>query len=217
MPTDRTVVWVVEDDDLLRETLAVVLGDAPEFDVEAFATAEAALAALGLGGVPDVFLTDLGLPGVSGLDALPHVRAVSPETRIVVLTVHEDEDRIVEAICSGAMGYLLKPSSAEEIIEAVRAARRGEAPITPRIAARVLAVFARLAGARPDPDAYGLTPREREILQHLVDGASKREIAERLFLSPHTVDVHVRNVYVKLEVHSRGEAVATALRSGLAT
>lgn len=211
-------VWIVEDDDLFREAVAAVLGDAEDVAaVEAFETTEAALAALDAGGAPDVVLTDLQLPGLSGLDGIREFRARAAGAHLVVLTVFEDEDRIVEAICAGANGYLLKPSSAERITEAVRTARRGGAPITPRIAARVLDVFARLARPAPEADTYGLTAREREVLQMLVDGETKGGVAEALFLSPHTVDVHVRNIYGKLQVHSRGGAVAKALREGLAS
>jgi DNA-binding NarL/FixJ family response regulator len=209
-------VWIVEDDPLFREAVALVLDEAPDVAaVEAFGTVEDALGALDAGGAPDVVLTDLQLPGMSGLDGLRQFRARAAGAHLVVLTVFEDEDRIVEAIAAGAGGYLLKPSSGGAIAEAVRTARRGGAPITPRIAARVLDVFGRLV--RPAPDDYGLTDREREVLQHLVDGATKGAVADVLFLSPHTVDVHVRNIYGKLQVHSRGGAVAKALREGLAS
>ncbi|GAB5535493.1 MAG: response regulator transcription factor [Rubricoccaceae bacterium] len=211
------IVWVVEDDDLFREAVAAILSDAPDVaSVETFASVEAALEALDAGGAPDVVLTDIQLPGLSGIEGIRAFRDRAAAAHLVVLTVYEDDARIVEAICAGAGGYLLKPSSAEAIAEAVRAARRGGAPITPRIAARVLDVFARLARPTPDDDAYGLTAREREVLQRLVDGETKGEVADRLFLSPHTVDVHVRNIYGKLQVHSRSGAVAKALREGLA-
>lgn len=211
-------VWIVEDDGFFREAVAAVLADAPDVAaVAAFETVEEALAALDAGGAPDVVLTDLQLPGMSGLDGLRAFRARAAAAHLVVLTVFEDEARIVEAICAGAEGYLLKPSSAEAIVAAVGTARRGGAPITPRIASRVLEVFARLARPAPDPDAYGLTAREAEVLQRLVDGETKGAVAEALFLSPHTVDVHVRNIYGKLQVHSRSGAVAKALREGLAT
>lgn len=211
-------VWVIEDDDLFREAVAMVLADAETVGtVEAFAAVEDALAALDAGGAPDVVLTDLQLPGLSGLDGLRQFRARAAGAHLIVLTVFEDEDRIVEAICAGANGYLLKPSSSEAIAAAVETARRGGAPITPRIAARVLDVFGRLARPAAEAEDYGLTGREREVLQHLVDGATKGDVADALFLSPHTVDVHVRNIYGKLQVHSRSGAVAKALRERLAT
>lgn len=211
-------VWIIEDDAFFREAVAAVLAGAPSIrDVAAFESVEAALAALDLGGAPDVVLTDLQLPGMSGLEGLRAFRARAAAAHLVVLSVFEDEVRIVEAICAGAGGYLLKPSSAEAIVAAVATARRGGAPITPRIAARVLDVFARLARPATAPDDYGLTAREAEVLQRLVDGETKGVVADALFLSPHTVDVHVRNIYGKLQVHSRSGAVAKALREGLAT
>lgn len=209
----QLVVWVVEDDALFRETVVEVVAAAGDMEApKAFGTGEEALEALQHEDAPDVVLMDLGLPGLSGLEGTRRIRKVSPTTDVVVLTVHEDTDKIFEAICAGASGYLLKPSTTGTILEAVRAAHRGEASITPKIARRVLDLFAHLAPPQGD---YGLTRREQEVLHCMVEGMTKKEMAERLCISYFTIDRHLRNVYAKLHVHSRGSAVAKALKERL--
>lgn len=203
-------VWLIEDDALFRSTVAAVIDAADGMTCSGqFRTFEEALeaGATDASAWPQVLLLDIGLPGMSGVDGSAHVRAASPQTEIVILTVHEDSDKIYEAIRAGASGYVLKPSNAAGLEQAIRAAHRGESPITPRIARRVLEQF---AGVKRTP-AYGLTAREQEVLQLMVDGRTKKEMADLLHLSVHTIDQHVRNVYSKLEVHSRGRAVAKAV------
>lgn len=206
-------VWLVEDNALFRETIAELLGDAPGIHCTmAFATCEEALAALESDLLPDVILMDIGLPGMSGLEGVGRIKALAPAVHVVMLTVHHDDDKIFKSICAGASGYLLKTARPDEILQAVAQARTGGAPIDARIARRVLAMFTRLAAPRTD---YGLSDREREILHHLVEGRTKKQIADALFLSPHTIDGHIRNIYAKLQVHTRTGAVAKALKENL--
>lgn len=206
-------LWIVEDDPLFREMVERVLQANPAVDdLRTFGTCEAALEALAEGLAPEVVLMDLGLPGLSGIEGIRRILAVSPRTHLIVLSVYEDNDRIFEALCAGASGYLLKPSSARQIVEAVQAACGGGAPINPHIASKVLHMFTSLAVPRGE---YDLTEREREILHEMVGGLTKQRIADKLFLSYHTVDMHVRNIYAKLHVHSRSGAVAKALRERL--
>ena len=206
-------VWIVEDNETLREIITDFINQADGMQCTlAVEACEDALEALERDQVPQVVLMDLGLPGMSGQDGIRHIKAISPSSQIIVLTVHEDEDRVFEAICAGASGYLLKPSSSKKIIEAIETVRRGGSPMNPHIASRVLKMFTQFA--RPKVD-YGLTDREREILQHLTEGLTMKQIAERLFLSLHTVDTHLRNIYAKLHVHSRSAAVAKALKDGV--
>ena len=214
MLTDNEVqVWVVEDNAFLRDTVSELLGSRPGMRCTLAAGAsEDALAALRRGKVPDVVLMDLGLPGMGGIEGIRRIKAASPSSAIVVLTVHEDDDRVFDAICAGASGYLLKPASAEEIVNGVEMAMRGASPMNAFIARRVLTMFAQTARPRVD---HGLTDREREILQLLVDDQSQKQIAQTLGLSPHTVDTHLRNIYAKLHVHSRSGAVAKALQDRL--
>jgi DNA-binding NarL/FixJ family response regulator len=206
-------IWVVEDNAYLRETVRELFDQRPGVRCSlAASSCEEALAALRRGHVPNVVFMDLGLPGMSGVEGIAHMKALSPMTQIVVLTVHDDSDAIFEAICAGASGYLLKPASGDEIVAAVDTVMRGGAPINAFIARKVLGTFPRSAQPRV---AHGLTDRELEILQLVVAEQTQKQIANALGLSPHTVDTHLRNIYAKLHVHSRSGAVARALKDGL--
>lgn len=206
-------VWIVEDNAFLRETIRELFEQRPDLRCAlAAGSCEEALALLRRGHVPHVVLMDLGLPGIDGIDGIGRVKAISPATQIVVLTVHEDDDKVFEALCAGACGYLLKPASGEQIVGAVEAAVHGGAPMSASIARKVLRMFTQFA--RPKAD-HGLTERERELLQLLVEAQTQKQIAQRLGLSRHTVDTHLRNIYAKLHVHSRTAAVAKALQERL--
>ena len=214
--TGSTSVWIVEDNALLRRSLAEILDQAPGLRCPvAAASFEEALSAFDEKLVPDIVLMDISLPGMDGVEATRQVRGLSPTTRVIMLTVHDDEERVFEALCAGASGYLLKPSRPEEVVEAVRDVIRGAAPMNGYVARKVLDLFARLGPAPPVATDYGLTPREKEILQLLVDGLSMKQVAARLALSYHTIDTHQRNIYDKLHVRSRAGAVAKALRERL--
>lgn len=206
-------VWIVEDDPNFRKALVKLLAAAEDIERPlAFETCEDALAAGKKGDVPEVVLLDIELPGMSGIEGIKRLKSLSPTSHVVMLTVHEDNDRIFEAICAGASGYLLKPSSGEEIVEAVRTARTGGAAINPQIAGKVLGMFGELAVSQGE---YDLTDREREVLEELVDGKTTQRIADDFDLSYYTVDTHIRNIYTKLHVHSRSGAVAKALKERL--
>jgi len=206
-------VWVVEDNEYLRETVVeLVDGRADMRCTLAADSSEVALEALGRDAIPQVVLMDLGLPGMGGIAGIRQIKSRSPTTHIVVLTVHEDDDNVFEALCSGACGYLLKPASTDRIIEAIHLALSGGAPMSAFIARKVLRLFRQHVRPRAD---YGLTDREREILHLLVEDHTQKEISEKLFISPHTVDTHLRNIYAKLQVHSRSGAIVKALRERL--
>jgi DNA-binding NarL/FixJ family response regulator len=206
-------VWIVEDDRHFRASVETLLGETEDITcTAAFEACEDALADAEARGGPDVVLLDIELPGMSGLHGIQRLKQLSPTTHVVMLTVHEDNDKIFRAICAGASGYLLKPSSAEQIVRAVRATRQGGAPINPQIASKVLGMFADMAVPKGD---YDLTDREREVLQELAEGKTTQRIADEMDRSYHTVDMHVRNIYTKLHVHSRSGAVAKALKERL--
>ena len=177
-----------------------------------FDSSEGLLKALAGAENPDLLLLDVGLPGMSGLDALRLIKEKAPKTLVIILTVFEDDDKIFQAICAGAAGYLLKTSSAVEIVQAVRDALEGGSPMNPRIARRVLEMFSKLAPKHSD---YGLSEREKEMLQLMTTGLIKKEIADRVQLSIHTVDTYLRRIYEKLQVNTRTGAVAKALKEGL--
>ena len=210
----RPAVWLVEDNAMYRETLTELLRRSGRYRCAGvFAEAETALAALRDGReLPRLVLMDLALPGMSGIEATRRVRQRSGTILVVMLTVHQSNDQIFQAICAGASGYLLKSASREEILQSLGSVLDGGGAMDAQIARRVLEMFARMATPHAD---YGLSDREREILQRLVDGLTKHEIADGLALSVHTVDSHVRNIYGKLHVDNRSGAVAKALRENL--
>jgi DNA-binding NarL/FixJ family response regulator len=207
-------VWIVDDHRAFRNTLALLLeGSAVPLKTRLFASCEDALLALVPGAEPAVVLLDIGLRGMSGLAGIPLFKQRSPATAIVVLTVFEDDDKLFNAICSGANGYLLKTQSAEELLRCVQSALEGGAPTSPKIAKRVLEMFASLA---PKKQAdYALSAREAEVLQCVVDGLLNKQIAERLDLSVHTVDSYLRRIYEKMHVNSRSGAVSKAIRENI--
>lgn len=159
---------------------------------------------------PQVVLMDIGLPGISGIETTKAVRQSWPETIVLIQTVFEDPDHIFQAIQAGATGYLLKDDPLDRYIEAIHESLNGGATITPSIAMKVMELVRRSpVEQKPGPASqeYRLTRREIEILQYIVDAYSESEIAEKLFLSPHTIRTHVKNIYRKLEVNSRVNAV----------
>ena len=209
-----SVVWIVEDHPDLRTTLQEALEVSACGHVEAFASCEASLKELQTPNTPrpDVIILDIGLPGMSGLEGLSKYKDLSPATDIVMFTVFDDRQRVFEAICAGASGYLLKSEPLERIVAAVEEVTAGGAPMTAEIARSVLNRFSQLAPSKTDSD---LSDREREVLTLLADGLTKKEIAVRLALSLHTVDNYVRRIYTKLHVNTVGGAVAKAIREGL--
>ncbi len=165
---------------------------------------------------PDVVLLDVAMPGQSGIDAARTIKGASPRTGIIMLTVHADEEFLFEAIKSGAMGYLLKDSSPEELIRAIRVVFSGEGLLAPTMAAKVMREFVRTREAK-DVVAVPLpiTERELEILRHVAAGLANKEIAHRLSISERTVKNHLSNIMEKLHVQSRTQAAVYALRRGL--
>jgi DNA-binding NarL/FixJ family response regulator len=208
-----TSVWLVEDNRTFRDTLARVLSRVEGLArPRVFGNAEDALEALKEGGAPDVVLLDVQLPGASGLEAVRSIKAISLATRVIMLTVFDDHQKIFKAICAGASGYLLKTAPVERIVEAIREVLAGGAPMNPKVAHSVLDMFARLAAPKSNT---GLSDQERRILDLMTRGLIKKEIAARLELSFHTVDSHLRNIYTKLHVHNSSGAVAKALADRL--
>lgn len=199
-------VFVIEDLEGIRTALALLLSGTPGFAcVGAAASAEAALSS-DLEAAPDVVLLDLGLPGMSGVEALAPLRGRWPHAEVLVLTVHDAADRVFEALQAGASGYLVKTTAPADVLAAVRELYEGGAPMSASIARKVVEAL-----RRPDPDTDTLSRREREVLDLLVAGKTYRQIAGALFVSPNTVAFHVKQVYEKLHVHSRAEAVAHVL------
>lgn len=206
-------VWLVEDNEPYRRTVRRVINRLEGFVCpQAFACCEDSIELLERGDAPDVILLDVGLPGMGGLEGIRLIKSISPSTHVIMLTVFDDQEKIFKAICAGASGYLLKTSPEEKIAVSIREVMNGGAAMTPSIAQKVIEMFANLAAPKSD---YGLTSREREILNLAVQGLIKKEIADRLDLSFHTVDAHLRNIYTKLQVNTRAGAVSKALKEHL--
>ncbi len=211
--TKSVAVWLIEDHKTYGERLMRALN---RFDglrcALRFTACEDAVAALGGQEAPAVFLVDVELPGMSGIEGIASLRQLAPQAAVVILTVFEDDDKIFRAICAGAAGYLLKTSGTEDIAAAIRSAAAGGSPINPRIARRVLEMFSK---ANPPQKDYGLTPRELDILELLVRGKTIKEAAAELGIGYYTADEYIRSVYEKLQVRSRGSAIAKAVNERL--
>lgn len=159
---------------------------------------------------PDVVLMDISLPGISGIEATAILKQKFPRIQIIILSVYEDDENIFNAICAGAIGYIAKPVMPQQLLEAIDNAFCGGTPMSPHIARKVIEMFKQNA---PPPKAdYHLTARELEVLNCLVQGDDYKQIADKLFLSIFTVRAHLRNIYDKLHVHSKSQAVSKALR-----
>ena len=209
---EKIRVLLYEDKNDLREGMTFLLEATPGIAVVgAFAdTSNLEMQVRGL--KPDVVTMDIDMPGRSGLEATLVVKALSPATQILMLTVFEDEDKIFQAIRNGASGYMLKGTPPSEIIAAIFDVHKGGSPMTPIIARRVLQFFQHQSATIHKQQDYNLSPREHEILNSLVKGYSYKLIAETHFISMDTVRSHIRHIYEKLQVNSKTEAVLKALR-----
>jgi len=204
---------LIEDLREVRESLTILIDGTSGFHcVGSYRTMEQALAA-DRAENPDVILTDIGLPGMSGIEGIAILRTRYPEAPILALTVYDDNHNIFNALCAGASGYLLKNTSPARLLDALREVIEGGAPMSPEIARRVVELFREF---RPPTDApCRLTPQETELLKLLIKGHHYKTAAQQLGITTSTVSFHLKNIYQKLQVHSKTEAVAKALRERL--
>jgi DNA-binding NarL/FixJ family response regulator len=206
-------VAIIEDQRETREGLSFLINNTDHFECRhVYASMEAALEGIGAN-PPRVALVDIGLPGMSGIEGVRILRERYPSIVPVLLTVYKDDDRIFQAICAGACGYLLKKTPPARLLEAVREIAEGGAVMSPEVSIRVVELF-RKTQTR-DQFSAALSPQELEVLKLLTEGHQNKTAASELGISIHTVSFHLRSIYEKLHVHSRSEAVARALREGL--
>jgi DNA-binding NarL/FixJ family response regulator len=202
-------VSIIEDDDWIRENLAAQIGQTSGFCcIGSYRDGEQALTSLGKE-VPDVVMMDINLPKMNGIECVRKLKKLSPSTQILMLTVYEDSDKIFDSLLAGASGYLLKRTPQAEILEAIADVHRGNSPMSGHIARKVVQYFNQRGSAEKEIEK--LSKREREVLDHLAQGIPYKEIADVLTLSIDTVRMHIKGIYSKLHVHSRGEAVAKYL------
>ena len=206
-------VAIIEDERDIRECLCLLVNGTDGYTCTgSYRTMEEALDKIP-GQMPDVVLSDIGLPGMSGIEGVRILRTRHPALLLLMLTIHDDDERIFDAICAGACGYLLKKTPPARLLDSLREAVAGGAPMSPEVARRVIALFREVRP--PDRADYHLTPHETRLLKLFVEGHNYKTAAAELRVSVNTVNFHVRSIYDKLQVHSRSEAVVKALRNRL--
>lgn len=210
---DHLWVVIVEDNRYMRESWQTIIDFERDMQViAAFPNCEEALSSAEIADA-DVIIMDIELPGMSGIEGVKEIRRRFPQSTIIMATVYEDDNNVFQSLQSGAIGYLTKKVSTSELLDAIRTAHNGGSPMSPAIARKVIRSLQSPA-AKKDPQSI-LSDREREVLEYLADGKSYAAIAKAMFLSVDGVGYHIRNIYEKLQVNSRAEAVSVGLRKRL--
>ena len=213
-PSPSTIkVAIIEDERDIREGLALIIKATEGYQCTgSFRSMEEALEKIRLD-LPDVVLADIGLPGMDGIEGIRLLKERHPNILALMLTVYDDDEMIFDALCAGACGYLLKKTPPVRLLESLREAMNGGAPMSPEVARRVIKLFREIRP--PERADYKLTPHETRLLKLLVEGHNYKTAAAEVGVSVTTVAFHMRNIYDKLQVHSKSEAVAKALRNRL--
>lgn len=213
-PNSRITVAIVDDDANVRGMIQMLIGNAADLKfVGAYSSCDDVLENM-IDDIPDVVLMDINMPGRSGIECVEALRLEIPDMKILMLTNYSDDERVFDSLRAGAVGYLLKNSSIEKISEAIKEAHNGGAPMSGEIAQKVLAYFQ--SQKKNVKYTTELSERELDVLRALTDGLSNKEIAAKLFVSLPTVRFHLKNIYAKLHVTSRTEAVIKAMQEKLA-
>lgn len=209
-------VVVVDDHTLMRQGLVGLLDEEPDLVVVGQAGDASSALDIIEETRPNVVLMDVGLPGVSGLELTVHVKRIVPDIRVLVLTMYEREDYLFEALQAGASGYVLKGADIQDLLTAVRTVARGETYVYQSLTGKLVADYlSRIEDGADRKDYDGLSRREREVLALIAEGLTTSQIADRLYLSPHTVQTHRDHVMTKLDLHSRVALTKYAIRKGL--
>ena len=202
-------ITIIEDDKDIRESLSILLNGIQDFTcISTYINCEAALKNIEMD-EPDVILMDINLPGLSGIECTKVIKEKLPKTEVIMLTISDNDRDVFNSLCAGACGFLKKNTPPIRLIEAIKEAVNGGAPMSMEIARLVVGSF------RKETQVSTLTSRETEILKKLCEGSSYKKIGEELFIDLNTVKFHIRNIYRKLEVHSKGEAIAKAMKENL--
>ncbi len=205
MAGTRQIV-IVEDDPIIREAFKTLISQKSEYRViNTYSNAEDAIKNMATD-LPDICLMDIELPGMNGIDAIGKIKKITPDVQVIVVTVYENDELVFKALCEGASGYLTKNSPPAKIIDSLKELENGGAPMSTNIARLVVSSFHR---NRQTP----LSPRELEVLELLASGKSYSAIADTLFVDKETIRTHIKNIYLKLEVHSKAEAIEKARKS----
>ncbi|MGD8781889.1 MAG: response regulator transcription factor [Ignavibacteria bacterium] len=208
MSNELIIISIVEDDEEIRESLELLINSAEGFEcLNTYADCETAVEGI-VKDVPDVVLMDIGLPGMSGIEGIKILKQKLPDLDILVLSIRENDQSVFDALCAGATGYLIKETPPQKILEAIKELKEGGSPMSTQIARMVVGSFKVTTN-------HALTQRETEVLSQLCKGMSYKMIADSLFISEETVRRHIKSIYRKLEVHSKSEAVAKALKEKL--
>ena len=208
-PPAEIKVAIIEDEREIRECLTFLVNGTEGYScLGSYRTMEEAIDKIP-SQLPDIVLSDIGLPGMSGIEGIRILKKRYPDLLLLMLTVYDDDERIFDAMCAGASGYLLKKTPPARLLESLREAVTGGAPMSPEVARRVIALFREIRP--PERSDYQLTPHETRLLKLFVEGHNYKTAASELGVSINTVNFHVRNIYEKLQVHSRTEAVTKAL------
>lgn len=209
-------VLVVDDHTLFRQGIVGLLGSQPDIEVVGQAGSGTDALAAVVTSSPDVVLMDISMPGTTGLSATAEIKARCPEANVVVLTIHDRQDYLYQALRAGASGYVLKGADIRELLEAVRVAARGDVYLYPTATKTLVNDYLRRSGSgEGGPHADGLSDREREILQLIAQGKTTPEIATELTISPHTVQTHRDHIMAKLGLHSKAALIKYAIANGL--
>jgi DNA-binding NarL/FixJ family response regulator len=212
-PPQAISVAIIEDRREIREGLAMLINGTEGYKcLGAYRSMEEALDRIGHN-LPDVALLDIGLPGMSGIEGLKILKSRYPNMLLLILSVYDDDERIFDAMCAGASGYLLKKTPPVKLLESLKEAVQGGAPMSPEVARRVISLFREIRP--PERADYDLTPHEIRLLKLFVKGHNYKTAAQELGVTVHTISFHLRSIYDKLQVHSKSEAVAKALQNRL--
>ena len=205
-------VAIVEDNDTIREGLAALINGTTGYNcVSSFGDCESFLTKLKTLDI-NVVLMDIALPGISGIEGVVEAKKIKPEIDILMLTIYEDSEKVFDALCAGACGYLVKKTPPSKLLEAIKEVFEGGSPMSSQIARQVITAFKESKDLKDDKEEFELSTREKEVINLLAGGNNYQQIADQLFISVDTVRHHIKNIYKKLHVHTQSEAVAKAIR-----